>query len=223
MRRILIFVFVCVIAAPALATITIPWQDNEYGTYQIWTFDTDPGFQTVEGLASVVGVAANPDPVNGGGVPSADIYATDDQLQGGWHASAPFMDPGQGVVYGGRVDFDLHIPNIEIPDWIKIVQVEIKFWNSSESPGGYLGSSLEAGGQIYDPVSEVIVPEIGGVWQDVTIEFRIPQLDYELIHLSFVDSGVYIDSVEVATICVPEPATVCLLGLGMLGLLRRRR
>jgi len=217
------FVLVGLVVAPAMANITIPWRDSQFGTYQAWTFDTDPGFQTVNGVASVLGVAANPSAVNGYGDPLADIYATDDQLWGGWYAEAPFTDPGQGVVYGGRVDFDLHIPNIEMPDWIKIVQVEIRFWNSAESQGGYISSSIEAGGKTYLPVSEVLTPETKGVWQDVTIEFHIPQLDFELISVHLVDSGVYMDSIEVATICIPEPATMSLLVMGGMLLLLKRK
>ena len=223
-KLILIFIFVGVVAAPAMANITIPWQDNPYGTYQAWTFDADPGFETVGGVASVLGVAANPDAVNGGvGEPLADIYATDDQLFGGWYDQGPASDPAQGIVYGGRVDLDLHIPNIENLEMMKIVQVEIKFWNSGESVGGYLGSTLVAGGVTYFPIDEVLLPEDSGVWQDVTIEFHIPQLDFELVSVELVDSGVYIDSVEVATICIPEPATIALLGLGVFTMLRKRR
>jgi hypothetical protein len=76
---------------------------------------------------------------------------------------------------------------------------------------------------LYYPVSAVVTGN-PGEWQEVTIEWQIPQ-DYtqDIICLRFVDSGVTIDKVDAATVCIPEPATIALLGLGSLSLIRRKR
>ena len=49
-------------------------------------------------------------------------------------------------------------------------------------------------------------------YEEITIDFFVP-----------VGEEAYIDSFEVATICFPEPATLALLLLGGLPLLRKRR
>ena len=50
-----------------------------------------------------------------------------------------------------------------------------------------------------------------------------PNPSEERIILMAVQENIYISAVAVDTKCIPEPASICLLGLGVLGLLRKRR
>lgn len=67
----------------------------------------------------------------------------------------------------------------------------------------------------------------GDGWTYFTYLFEItPQPDWEVVGLNMsVPTGEYIavDQLAIDTRCIPEPATVLLLGLGGIALLRRRR
>ncbi|OHB67570.1 MAG: hypothetical protein A2Y76_15910 [Planctomycetes bacterium RBG_13_60_9] len=208
-----------VICIQATADITIDWQNNDYGTYAQWSLssNTDPPYTGI-----------NPDSSpfrNGNGTPSASLYADptlfyQDQAYG-----------ETGIVYGSPVmRIDLDVPNVANEDLWKIVQVELRYHVQTDPDSGYQRSELrpDDSGQVFnDPVwtERQIRTTDYGAWYDLTLEYQLPQLwDGELISIWVNDSGVYLDNIQVASVCVPVPAAVLLgmLGLGVAGLKLRK-
>jgi len=205
-------------SAPAVATITITPDDGLYRTYQAWSFTTDP----VDPWTDIVADDHYISP----GTPVADV-STKSFPPGYWIDALP--GGRQGGIWGEAVNLDIWIPNTPDPRLTKIIQAEVTYHVEEYVPGvhGYIDASSYVTAGNDPPYRSISVNDtaLADGWRDVTIEWRIPQIyPVEMVHLYLVDAGVAIDRIEVATICVPEPATLLLLGgAAFVGWLRRRR
>ena len=173
-------------------------------THQVWTFDDsdDPAPPEIDnntyGLASI-----DIDPIG--------QYVIDP----GWYAE--YLGR-LGVWHGNMVDLYITIPNRLEPDDYKEIWIEI---------GGR--GDIVANAVLDPPAGATLLeqselPDGLTGWEIFTIGWYIePNPAEETIYLSILDSGADIDYIIIDTICIPEPATIFLLGLGGLLIGRKYR
>jgi hypothetical protein len=138
-----------------------------------------------------------------------------------WQGSTPQFDPngpGYTGVWTWHVDVDgggfmLDIPNDPIERPRKVIHLQYTSDKAGSVPTTNPPGTAAAGG-VAGHANAYYTYE----W---TLEIR-PNPQSEQIWVTFPASA-NIEEIHVATICVPEPTTLALLGVGTLAVIRRRR
>ena len=195
-------IVVCVVFNSALA-ITIP----AGSTSQRWDFMTDLN-------PAVPEYCYNP-------YASGPIEATIDYA--GTSGTDPVWD--NGVWYGSSIKFSVTIPNTNntAPDSYKDIVIQVGYKgtiNLAQVKVGDVGfTSIQQEIETYEYNNET--------WTMVTDYYHIepnPTSEYICYSLGdFFGGEQQLDFVDVYTICVPEPMTICLLSLGGLIISRRKK
>ena len=151
---------------------------------------------------------------NTNGTPTATMSVT-----GGVHVPFPGWKTSwlghSGAWAGDVVDVTLDIPNFINNNPYKEIWVNVTFF-------GFLNDAaiLQPQGGVTNLGQSIV--DLPDGWKTLSIGWRIePNPNFESIYLKFIDSGAALDDVFVHTDCIPEPATICLLGLGALALRRK--
>jgi hypothetical protein len=212
--RKLIFAGMLLLAGVAGATLTglatdrvePEWRGQANTTLQAWSFDTpdNPGLVTLDG--------------NPYGTPSAEVFVpdTDYPRQTYW---MPSDSDHTGVwrIYGDNY-LMLYLPNTQVTgaDSYKEIWLQITYSAGSIDRKPQIQTLPEYAA--LDVVQSTVVGNL--YYHDI---FRIilkPNPTEEWIAILPRDCTLYVDEIVVDTICIPEPATMLILGLGVV-LLRK--
>lgn len=224
LAAIIVVACVSVVSATIINDTAPSWRGDQNTTYQAWGFDTSAN------PASVEPGSYNPYGATNFWVDDVDTtfpYSGTywKGLDGGVNDGQPGATYHSGVWRLDNSFVEIYIPNNPTQNEQKIIQLQMTYYAS-----GTTGANPEM--DIFtDPMynfksitqtSKTLLDVEGyyhAIWE-IIIE---PNPNNETLYIWPRDCTLYIDEIVIDTICIPEPITVAILGLGGLLMAVRRK
>ncbi len=185
-----------------------PWIRGDPGTtFQMWEF----------------GDATNPTaPENGydsPGIPTVTVAGIGPYTQ----YLPEHFGTGHFGVWKFEAFLEIYIPNIIDNEPLKEIWIQLTYYADSIGQGQYpLFSADGTGLASAQLMSQIQLDDL--YYHETYLLTMEPNPDDETIWIQPLNCTFYVDELVIDTIShVPEPATICLLGLGALALLRKRK
>jgi hypothetical protein len=171
-------------------------------THQYWTFSLDNVGKTGSGYNSEPEEVDNPVPQG--------VYVVIEAAPGTLEYSG---DESDGYFTGDNIGVSMNLYNYECGDY------KIMWFDVGTGYGDELRvDTVAASPSLYD--WELLTPPANSA-ADFGIQIW-PNPSWEEVHFTVLGIGARLDYIHVDTICIPEPATLLLLGFGAV-MLRRKR
>ena len=188
--------------SPVFANLVPPWRGEEGSTYQQWDFSTDDTTPPPD-------VVSNPY-VNGPQLrvdTPFDWYQAVDSATGVWPLSG---------------EIDVYIPNRQLPLDQKDIWIQLIWKQANRDPDPFLPDEPIVGVTPFDSMT-MERDDLRGREDWTHSQFKIviyPNPGAEWITIK---GDILVDQLIIETYCIPEPATIALLGIGGLVTLTRRK
>ncbi|MCK4658294.1 MAG: PEP-CTERM sorting domain-containing protein [Phycisphaerae bacterium] len=174
------------------------WRGDPGSTYQQWTFEDDTAWPPV-----YPEVDNNPY-----GEPVLDSATHDYERLGNYSGR-------DGILFDEMDNIVITLPNCGGSYDYKDIVLQV-VWHWDGAPGYIWNPSV-------DFIETDMNVNLGGGWYYDYIYYRMDSAPAQETLTLDNAWGLYIDEIIIDTICIPEPASLALLGLGGLTIFRRRR
>ena len=215
-------------ATAAAEDLQPPWWRGEYSTTsQVWEFNG------TSGILPAPGVAIPPDGPAPGGMPPLPsthlVWTPGPAPWDQWLATdMPYeYEPGKMVGVGvvplsGQLNVvvDNHDPK---PENIKLIWVQVTWRPQDFGEVPILMDLYPTPPDGPRIVEELILGDLGDplAWRETTYQWQLPWNPPD--EMFTIGGTINVDELVIDTWCIPEPASLSLLGIGVMAAIRRRR
>lgn len=248
MKKLLVSLLITTVlylmASPVIADyVNSPgWENDIDFTHQSWEFNPS-GWDGEDPIEPTIPLIADGGYSNLFGDPTmlSVEYTQTNPAMAAWTYIPMAITTDRRGMYGGMmtdVIMTFEIPNYEREgEWTKQIWLQTTYFGCTASAGDIVSVEIAADADFLNPFSVTVLsedieellepPGSQSRWYRYNALIELDeQPEMEYLRLTVANDSALatmIDEVDIDTRCIPEPATIAILGFGCLSLLRRRR